>query len=464
MAGTQAEDEVTAQVGGLEIAEVLPFDRLKADEVSVLFSHIPAEDRLAATLTCKSLNKARAGKPMKTSTLAMLRSEPLQAWAATLGCPLYPYWAELYGLQGVAMYNGRVGRVLGPPNEKGRYPFELDAGMGELPRRKDGVRSKTLKYITVKPSNVHPLTSLDDELVRAVHNAGGQSLLNLSAVVLPRRHSCFLREMQASDMLERPRGGRPGLDIETWNHHVVAMSKKWPDDMDQTSGSLFNSFTSEGGKVPHPLSTKARCQTAWRHHAPFDNVRPLDSEQEDGCVAKWANVVRSPLLAKCGVRLAIQRVEKPNSRDHGRGPAHAMQNTLSTMLMLDLRSGLAPMEWQSGIGDVYLYRGPHLEQDTGDLQHLDETEVAWMWDYTQGPLASGEYIDGANEDQYMHGLARYRAREEEYERAQAELASKSTTTSPHKREAGPDGRPSVKPGQPGYTHSFQGVSGFSVHE
>jgi hypothetical protein len=158
----RAEDPA-AQVGGLEIAEVLPFDRLKADEVSVLFSHIPAEDRLAATLTCKSLNKARAGKPMKTSTLAMLRSEPLQAWAATLGCPLYPYWAELYGLQGVAMYNGRVGRVLGPPNEKGRYPFELDAGMGELPRRKDGVRSKTLKYITVKPSNVHPLTSLDDE-------------------------------------------------------------------------------------------------------------------------------------------------------------------------------------------------------------------------------------------------------------------------------------------------------------
>ena len=88
-----------------------------------------------------------------------------------------------------------------------RYPFELDAGLGELPRRKDGVRSKTLKYITVKPVNVHPLTSLDDELVRAVHNAGGQGLLNLSAVVLPRRHSCFLREMHASDMLERGLGG-----------------------------------------------------------------------------------------------------------------------------------------------------------------------------------------------------------------------------------------------------------------
>jgi hypothetical protein len=433
MASTEAKDELrelTAQVGeGLEIGfaewanhiadvnleiegEVLPFDRLKADELSVLFSHIPAEDRLAATLTCKSLNKARAGKPMKTSTLAVLRSEPLQAWAATLGCPLYPYWAELYGLQGVAMYNGRVGRVLGPPNEKGRYPFELDAGLGELPRRKDGVRSKTLKYITVKPVNVHPLTSLDDELVRAVHNAGGQSLLNLSAVVLPRRHSCFLREMQASDMLERPRGGRPGLDIDTWNHHVVAMSKKWPDDMDQTSGSLFNSFTSEGGKVPHPQSTKARCQTAWRHHAPFDNVRPLDSQEEDGCVAKWAYVVRSPLLAKCGVRLAVQRVEKPNSRDRS-----AMQNTLSTMIMLDPRNGFAPAEWQSGIGDVYLYRGPHYEEDTGDLQHFDTIEAAFIWEHTQGSLGGGEFVGGANEEKYKSGLARYRAQEEEYERA-----------------------------------------------
>ena len=414
MASTEAKDELrelTAQAAAVWLAD-LPFDRLKADELSVLFSHIPAEDRLAATLTCKSLNKARAGKPMKTSTLAVLRSEPLQAWAATLGCPLYPYWAELYGLQGVAMYNGRVGRVLGPVNEKGRFPFELDAGMGELPRRKDGVRSKTLKYITVKPINVHPLTSLDDELVRAVHNAGGQSLLNLSAVVLPRRHSCFLREMQASDMLERPRGGRPGLDIDTWNHHVVAMSKKWPDDMDQTSGSLFNSFTSEGGKVPHPQSTKARCQTAWRHHAPFDNVRPLDSEQEDGCVAKWASVVRSPLLAKCGVRLAIQRVEKPNSRDR-----HAMQNTLSTMIMLDTESGFAPNEWQSGIGDVYLYRGPHYEEDTGDLQHFDTIEAAFIWDYTQGSLGGGEFISNASEERYKHGLARYRAQEEEYERA-----------------------------------------------
>ena len=190
------------------------------------------------------------------------------------------------------------------------------------------------------------------------------------------------------------------------------MSKKWPDDMDQTSGSLFNSFTSEGGKVPHPQSTKARCQTAWRHHAPFDNVRPLDSQEEDGCVAKWAYVVRSPLLAKCGVRLAVQRVEKPNSRDRS-----AMQNTLSTMIMLDTENGFAPAEWQSGIGDVYLYRGPHYEEDTGDLQHFDTIEAAFIWEHTQGSLGGGEFVGDANEEKYKSGLARYRAQEEEYERA-----------------------------------------------
>ena len=123
-------------------------------------------------------------------------------------------------------------------------------------------------------------------------------------------------------------------------------------------------------------------------------------------------MVRSPLLAKCGVRLAIQRVEKPNSRDR-----HAMQNTLSTMIMLDTESGFAPNEWQSGIGDVYLYRGPHYEEDTGDLQHFDTIEAAFIWDYTQGSLGGGEFISNASEERYKHGLARYRAQEEEYERA-----------------------------------------------
>ena len=289
---------------------------------------------------------------------------------------------------------------------------ELDAGLGELPRRKDGVRSKTLKYITVKPVNVHPLTSLDDELVRAVHNAGGRGLLNLSAVVLPRRHSCFLREMHASDMLERPRRSSGPMSIGVWNEHVVAMSHSWPS-LGEIAGMLYNSFMTTGGAI-HDKGTRARCQTAW-HHAPFDNLRPL--EQEDGCVAKWAYVVRSPLLAKCGVRLAVQRVEKPRDPLFDAANRFAMQNTLSTMIMLDTESGFAPNEWQSGIGDVYLYRGPHYEEDTGDLQHFDTIEAAFIWDYTQGSLGGGEFVGGANEEKYKHGLARYRAQEEEYERA-----------------------------------------------
>ena len=202
------------------------------------------------------------------------------------------------------------------------------------------------------------------------------------------------------------------MSIGVWNEHVVAMSHSWPS-LGEIAGMLYNSFMTTGGAI-HDKGTRARCQTAW-HHAPFDNLRPL--EQEDGCVAKWAYVVRSPLLAKCGVRLAVQRVEKPRDPLFDAANRFAMQNTLSTMIMLDTESGFAPNEWQSGIGDVYLYRGPHYEEDTGDLQHFDTIEAAFIWDYTQGSLGGGEFVGGANEEKYKSGLARYRAQEEEYERA-----------------------------------------------
>ena len=133
-------------------------------------------------------------------------------------------------------------------------------------------------------------------------------------------------------------------------------------------------------------------------------------------------MVRSPLLAKCG--LAIQRVESP-SRDR-----HAMQNTLSTMIMLDTESGFAPNERQSGIGDVYLYRGPHYEEDTGDLQHFDTIEAAFIWEHTQGSLGGGEFVGGANEEKYKSGLARYRAREEEYPSALKSVTCLPNSTTP----------------------------------
>ena len=62
--------------------------------------------------------------------------------------------AQQQGLQGAPQYNGRVGRALGPPNESGRMAVEVDAGLGQLPRRHlHGSRS--LRALLVKPANVH---------------------------------------------------------------------------------------------------------------------------------------------------------------------------------------------------------------------------------------------------------------------------------------------------------------------
>ena len=100
----------------------------------------------------------------------------LPPWAASAGCPsIYPYWAEVHGLQGAGEYNGRVGRVMKPPNDNGRHVVEIDAGAGELPRR--GSQSQTLKSILIKKANLHALASLVPGMLLAVPAAHSMQVL-----------------------------------------------------------------------------------------------------------------------------------------------------------------------------------------------------------------------------------------------------------------------------------------------
>ena len=124
--------------------------------------------------------------------------------------------------------------------------------------------------------------------------------------------------------------------------------------------------------------------------------------------AIFARVQRSPLLAECGVRLAIQRVERPHSRDR-----QSMQNQLATYLMIDTESGFAPPQWQDGIGDVYIYKAPAKDDGMGNLQHLDIRELGFMWDYINGELGSGECVQDASAAEYRRRLAQYRKSDED---------------------------------------------------
>lgn len=119
--------------------------------------------------------------------------------------------------------------------------------------------------------------------------------------------------------------------------------------------------------------------------------------------AAWARVQRSPLLAKCGVRLAIQRVERPHSRKR-----QSMKKQLATFLMIDNQSCMAPMHWQDGIDDTYMYKCPGASDGMGNLEHLDMVELGFVWDYINGELGCGEFVHEASVAHYRRGLARYR--------------------------------------------------------
>ena len=409
---TDISDDVAALGVTDDDGDALLLAKVERDGLNMIWSFLSPDNHLAAALTCKAFNSVRPKRrkfpwisedmnganpmvteTMKTRLLSIMRSPTLQAWAAALGAPsVYPHWVEIYGLRGAPEYNGRVGRALGPPNENGRVPVEVDAGAGELPRR--GVHSTpSLKAILIKPANLHTLTCPKSELVYACHAEGGGDLgSSWTPVLLPRQHSCFYREEHASELLDG-RGNRRGQPIDALNATMWRMAAKRQDQMDPMETMLMMGLCQDRGTVRPPSYKYAATKTP---QATPDNTMPLGH-------AAWGRVQRSPLLAKCGVRLAIQRVERPHSRDR-----KSMQNQLATFLMIDTQSGMAPPHWQDGIGDTYIYKGPGGEDGMGSLEHLDMVELGFVWDYINSDLACGEYVENASVNHYRRALARYR--------------------------------------------------------
>ena len=198
--------DLSADVAELTVDDAL-LAKLGRDELNIIWRHLSPDDHLAAALTCKAFNSLRPkrrkfpwvaedldGKnpmvteKMKTRLLSTMRSPTLQEWAAALGAPsIYPHWVEIHSLKGAPQYNGRVGRALGPPNESGRLAVEVDAGLGELPRR-GSHSTPSLKSILVKAENISTLTCLDSELVYACHAEGGGGIgSSWTSVLLPRQ-------------------------------------------------------------------------------------------------------------------------------------------------------------------------------------------------------------------------------------------------------------------------------------
>ena len=284
------------------------------------------------------------------------------------------------------------------------------------------VSTPSLKSILIKPANVHVLSSLEDELVYACHAKGGGGVGGWSSVllprqhllprltsshfislhlpimcmqvVLPRQHSCFYREEHASELMDG-RGNRTAVPIAPLNYMHGRMAGKGEAHMTTQESSLLMGFVTNRATCRGPSYKHAATKT---HDISAASSFPLDN-------AVWARVDRSPLLAKCGVRLAIQRVERANAR--GR---RAMQNQLATFLMLETESGIAPPSWQHGIGDTYIYKCPGAEEGMGNLEHLHMDELGFIWEFINGELGCGEHVSNASAAKYRSQLARYRIR------------------------------------------------------
>tara|TARA_B110001452_G_scaffold197668_2_gene167609 strand:+ start:719 stop:2197 length:1479 start_codon:yes stop_codon:yes gene_type:complete len=343
-------------------------DQLPTDAFSAIWSSIDdPDDALAASLACVKLNAARNGVPMRTLIRSTLRSASLRAWAKRIRCPSpYPHWVELHGLQGAAKYNGRVGRALAPPNEAGRMPIEVDGGLGEC-----AILLKHAVRILVKPANARPVLGSDLVLVVQMWADqaawGNRPIPRFTQASLPRKHSCFLREAW--------------LDM---------------DGIDEDGERVMQDL--HLGKTLAEMSLEERAVTASLEAL----IEPLPS-------ARWASSSMSALVECLDARVVINRLEPDHSRDR-----LAMQNQQVTHLFVDPESGLAPPEWQSGIGDVLAYRipteefkrrtagsgravaavGEHgcVEYNDVEIDDLTVFDMEILSGFIQGELGSGEAL------------------------------------------------------------------------
>lgn len=329
-------------------------EQLPTDALAAVWSLLDPDDAFAASLACRKLNAARDGAPIRTRICSSLRSVSLRQWAEALGCPSpYPHWVKLHGLQAAALYNGRVGLAMKPPNESGRIPIEVDGGLGECAT---GLQHAV--RILVKPVNIRPLTQLGSELVLAVRLLTSRGGRQMRHAVLPREHSCFLREAALPPT-------NPLLSFEVNLRNSQLSTNSGMENRGMTFADMDFMVEEEEREKLQPL-------IMWS--------QPLPS-------ARWANVERPELMTMLGVPLAVQRLEAPSSR--GR---LEMQNQQATLLMIDPETGMAHPHWQDGVGEVLVYRCPTPSTSAVTVGHLTVFDMDIVSSFIDDELQCGEAL------------------------------------------------------------------------
>ena len=399
------------------------------------------DDLLAISLTCRRLQEIRwqAAPRMQTLARSTLRSESLRTWASSVGCPPpYPSWCEIVGLTSVAGsgLNGRVCKVLGPPNAAGRCETEVDSGHGSLDTYRHAPASGTAPLSglrrprppslekavgkLVRPANLRVLP--DTEMLMAtrilcvgedVRSGEIASKHALRPVRIPRRHSAvvFMQAAERARLLEpltsqtahspvdfhRPEEGTAPVQAEDEDAALDAQLRNALDAALDASLGIVPFGATQRACLDDYLR-RALSELGWCHP-------PLGFDDDDlstsvGSHEAWMSLQRGsaacfyrcPLAAYLHLpELFIQQVDtEPPRLGTETRDAHLWDNPCVSQLMswpeLEWRGAGTPRQWCQWVGSVVAFRcDAHvtpsdvyalwrfaLKMDPGDYQSTDE--------------------------------------------------------------------------------------------
>ena len=387
--GECSEEEVTLRVTWkLQHPSELPLD---CDAMAQLAGCLALDGHFAFALACRQFNAARLAlkvSKLRTRGRASLQSDAVRTWAVANGCPSvlgFPCWAEARALTGAADLNGRVCLILGPPNEKGRFPVEFDTGWGSVEPRimpEKGTPSHAMpvdlteqERKSVRLANLRILD--DDELQRAVR------ILCKAELACAHR-----RRIWDTTQLHKTDEGVPGHDdvglLPTWlpkRHSAVLFMRAW-ELGGQAGQEAIERAVNNGHRNPF---SRRNCGTGGF----FDALNRGLGFEKDGMTVQAqgylhkASTFMSPLMALVGKHIFLQSVDVAQRVDEYRrnhGSIGGLDNPCVTHLMCapDAPRVSDSPAWLHDPGSVVAFM---TEQDLTPR----DIEVAWRFAHKMDP-------------------------------------------------------------------------------
>ena len=177
----------------------------------------------------------------------------------------------------------------------------------------------------------------------------------------------------------------PGLDCPSFNEDSLSqaiLAKRqndgyiqklfqWKDGKPQEgSGSRLNKLIKSDNLVPYE-GKLVECQYV-APGVPFGSIQSCWFPREHPMFL--IKIGNSPILNLCEFPLIVVRYPY-NRQSH---PPEHYSNQFAAYMLIDVKDGLAPSEWQSNIGPILVYR-PQIEEKS--VQNFNSLDFEILWDF-----------------------------------------------------------------------------------